>query len=114
MDEIREDQMGNGARNQVKEFAEYAFDFLQMYTGAAITVIAGIQLYLQQDLSSLAFCGVVIISIIIIIVATTKDILQDPAKYITYKRMYKIAPLSIPVIFINIIFILVLVIEKIY
>ena len=109
MNDLEDDQIGEVAETEVKEFAEYAFDILQMYTALAVTVSAGLlQVSISQGWSPGRVLVVVVLSIAILGFVWTKDFRGDTAVYQTWKNRWRISPFALTTLSINLIILFVI------
>ena len=109
MEDLEDEQIGSNAETEVKYFAEYAFDILQMYTALAVTLAGLFPILLRQNFGRYGLGGVIFISISVLGFVLTRDIMDDPALYISWKDRWHISPLSISTILINFIIIFIII-----
>jgi hypothetical protein len=99
--------VGSDAKGEIKEFASYAFDVLQMYTALAVTFSSGfLQLFVKKGLDLVLVLILLLFTLATIVFIMRKKIMQDPAIYNEYKDDWLVPPTSFSVIGINSLFII--------
>lgn len=106
IEDLDEDRIGSDAEDDVKEFAAYAFEVLQIYTAVSITTVSGfVQLFSQTGLSHWVMIILLVIIIVLTAVLFTKDVMKDPALYVSFTEEYYFSPIAFVTIPVNLIFI---------
>lgn len=106
IDELDDDRIGSDAEDDVKEFAAYAFEILQIYTAVSITTVSGfVQLFSQTGLNYWVMISLLVIIIVLTAVLFTRSVMKDPALYASFTEKYYFSPTALVSIPVNLIFI---------
>lgn len=106
IEDLDESRIGSDAEEDIKEFARYAFEVLQMYTAVAVTAVSGLtQLFTQSGFSFWVMLVLVVIVSLQIGILFTKSVMQDPALYDSFTDRYYIPPTALATVPVNVLFI---------
>lgn len=110
LDDLDDDQIGPDAESSVKEFGEYSFEILQMYTALAITFFSALyQLLFGEQMNPVLTVLLLLGILYFVYTMTRKDALQDPHIHGMLSERYSYSPSSLITIAVNLAFIAIIV-----